>query len=165
MDPALQVPSQLQVKRRIKLIRPRLQLKLTAVFGGLLLLSLLTSMMLSGLLIARLSEALPSDSTLLIELLPGLLTRSLLVSLLFVLPALLLIGVRTTFRIAGPVHRLESHLGAVVAGLRPGPGQLREGDELQELCGLINQALDTARCEGMAEGESAQGGAGIKRAA
>jgi hypothetical protein len=33
----------------------------------------------------------------------------------------------------------------VIAGRETGPCRLRDGDELQQLCALVNEALDVAR--------------------
>jgi hypothetical protein len=56
-----------------------------------------------------------------------------------------LIGVLTTFRIAGPLSRLETHLRSIVQGEEPGPLRLRGGDELQGVAELLNRALEVTR--------------------
>jgi len=52
-------------------------------------------------------------------------------------------GLVVTLRIFGPIRRLESHLKDVAAGKNPGPCNIREGDEFQDLCVLINHTIET----------------------
>ena len=145
-------------QRRIKLIKPRLQIRLTLIFVGLGALALVLQFLL---LLARLSEFtvyLPEDGTLLFDRLDGLLTGVLLTSALLFLPLIFAVGILTTFRIAGPVYRFENHLRQIARGERPGRCRLREGDELQDLCELLNravEALETGRANLPAEGEAA----------
>ena len=72
----------------------------------------------------------------------------LLISLLLVLPAVALLGVLTTFRVAGPLRSIEEHLRGVVAGTAEGRCEVRSDDELRELCELLNEALEHARAQG-----------------
>jgi hypothetical protein len=128
--------------RRIKLIKPRLQFKLIGSFVGLMALALALQFLV---LSARLSEAaagMPTGGADLTRELPYLLGGVLVFSFCVLLPAGALIGILITFRIAGPAWRFERHLGAVARGEDPGPCRIRKGDEFQELCGLINAALE-----------------------
>ena len=61
------------------------------------------------------------------------------------LPLTFLVGVLTTFRIAGPVYRFEQFLAAVRRGERPSDFHLRKGDELTDLAALINEATGPLR--------------------
>ena len=54
-------------------------------------------------------------------------------------------------------------LGAVARGEWPAPCHIRESDELQELCGLMNAALENARAQG--EAAARRAAPGEKRAA
>ena len=56
------------------------------------------------------------------------------------LPLTFCIGVLVTFRIAGPVYRFEQYLKQVSRGEQLGPCKIRDGDEFQGLCDLINEA-------------------------
>ena len=62
-----------------------------------------------------------------------------------VIPLTIFAGILVTFGMAGPVHRMEGFLRDVVAGKSPRPCSIRKGDEFQELCDLINQALEATR--------------------
>lgn len=130
-------------KRRIKLIKPGLQIRLTMTFVGLAALALILQFLL---LMARLSEFsvfLPEDGAILFDRLDSLLLDVLLTSALLFLPLIFAVGILATFRIAGPVYRFERFLEQLVRGEGSGPCRLRKGDHLQELCDLLNRAIET----------------------
>lgn len=128
-------------KRRIKLIKPRLQLKLIGVFAGLSALSFLLQVLVVGRRLAEITVLLPNDGPLLHTLTPGLLTDVLIFSFGLLLPLTCAVGVLVTFRIAGPVYRFEQYLGQVERGEAQGPCRIRKGDELQDLCDQINRTM------------------------
>jgi hypothetical protein len=132
-------------KRRIKLIKARIQIRLIAWFASMAAIALLLQFTLLGLSLSELAMTMPSGGDYLSEATPGMLLRALALSFGVLLPLICGLGVLVTFRLAGPIYRFEQHLGAVARGEDPGPCRIREGDELQELCGLINAALDAAR--------------------
>ena len=134
-----------QYKRRVKLIRPRLQLKLVGTFAGLSLFALVFQFILFGTVTARFAAGLPNDGDVLFAHLAPALAVVLAASLALVMPFTFWIGVRMTHRIAGPVHRFESFLAAVSAGERPADFHLRDGDELNELAEWINEATRPLR--------------------
>lgn len=132
-------------RRRIKLIKPGLQLRLTGVFLGLSGLGFMLQALHVGLRLSEVSGHLPHDGTFLMSMLPELPIEILLFSFGMLMPLTLAVGVLITFRIAGPIYRFEQFLQAVKTGKQVGPCKLRTGDELQELCQLINSALAKAR--------------------
>ncbi len=132
-------------RRRIKLIKPRLQLRLTAVFLGLSGLGFLLQALHVGLRLSEVSGTLPHDGPYLMSMLPELPIEILLFSFGMLMPLTLAVGVLVTFRIAGPVYRFEQFLRAVKGGKQLGPCKLRDGDELQELCTLINEVTEPLR--------------------
>ena len=69
----------------------------------------------------------------------------LAVSFGMLLPLTIAIGILVTFRIAGPLYRFERFLELVIRGEQVGPCKLRNGDELQDLCDLINEATRPLR--------------------
>lgn len=133
-----------QFKRRTQLIRPSLQMRLIGSFGAICGLALLTQALVLGALLNRVAATLPSDAPVLARSIPTLLLSAVGLSVALVLPALLLIGVRVTFRVAGPLYRMERHLAAVARGERPGPCSIRRTDHLQEFCLTMNAALAAA---------------------
>lgn len=125
-------------RRRIKIIRPKLQMKLTLTFVGLTLLGLMLQFMVFLRTMTSISAS-PSERDVLMDAVPEVLIQSLLLTFCVVLPLVFLVGVLLTFRIAGPVYRFETYLKQILRGENPGECRLRKGDELNELCGLINQ--------------------------
>ena len=157
VDPAAPV----RHRRRIKLIRPRLQFKLIGAFLGLSILAMSLQFLLFVWALSALSQDLPQDGLLLLEATPALVLRATFITLVVMLPLIAGVGILVTFRVAGPVHRLEAFLSASLRGEKPADCRLRRGDELQELCALINQATATLR---RAENASTAGSAGGARA-
>ena len=143
--PAASPMTKKSFKRRKKLIKPRLQLKLTLTFVGLSALSLLMQFVLFQNTMTRTAVELPNDSLLLMELSGGVLLRDLAISFLVFLPLTFLVGILTTFRIAGTIYRFERFLQAVRSGERPPNFRLRRGDELQDLAELLNLATEPLR--------------------
>ena len=132
-------------RRRIKLIKPRLQLKLIGVFVGLSGLGFLMQSLHVGLRLSELAANVPEGGPYLMAMMPELPLEILMVSFGMLLPLTIAVGILVTFRIAGPVYRFEQYLKAVIRGDEVGPCRLRKGDELQELCQLISDATEPAR--------------------
>jgi nitrogen fixation/metabolism regulation signal transduction histidine kinase len=84
---------------------------------------------------------LPRDGAILLENLRFLIAINLIGTLCIVLPIHLWIGRAATFRISGPLSKIELHLRRVRNGDRPGPCKIRKDDELHELCALLNETL------------------------
>jgi len=132
-------------RRSFRIIRPRFQFKFILSFLGISALGLLLQYLVFARLMSEVALGLPSDSALMLDDLARQLTQVLLVSFGLLLPITIVIGVLVTHRIAGPLHRLETHLRAVIDGKTRDDCRLRSGDELQELCELINQATAAHR--------------------
>lgn len=139
-------------RRRIKLIRPGLQLRMAAAFGGICALALLVQSLVLSVELVRLAGRMPGGSEYLTEALPGILGAVFVWSALLVMPALLVLGIRITFRVAGPLTRFQRHFEAIERGEQPGECRLRAGDELQDLCQLMNRAFEETRRQGIREG-------------
>ena len=137
--------NQVKERRRIKLIKPRLQLKLVGVFVGLSGLGFLLQSLHVGLRLSELASTVPEGGTYLMAVMPELPLEILLVSFGMLLPLTIAVGILVTFRIAGPVYRFEKYLKQVIDGEEVGPCRIRDGDEFQELCELINQATAPLR--------------------
>jgi len=72
------------------------------------------------------------------------------VSFGLVLPLILWISILATQRVAGPVYHFERFLGDVLAGSATKPCKLRDGDQLKELCELLNRATEAQRAHNAA---------------
>jgi signal peptidase II len=132
-------------KRRIKLIQPRLQLRLILSFLGVTALALTLQFILFTSTLTRLASELPEDGPLLLELVPEHVLAVLFISTGVLLPLTFFVGVLVTFRIAGPLYRFELFLKDVIRGSEPADCRLRKGDELKGLCELLNEATAPLR--------------------
>lgn len=132
-------------KRRIKLIKPPLQLKMTLLFVSVSALSLLLQavLLMSGLTRAALD--LPNDHLMMLDRVNSVIFESLLSSFVLFLPLTFAVGILTTFRFAGPIYRFEMFLRQVIRGEKPADCRLRQGDELKDFCELINEATAPLR--------------------
>ena len=142
-------------KRREKLVRPRLQLRLILAFLCIAATALLLQFGLFASVISRLAAELPEDGSILVEQSTEISITILLVSLGVLLPLCFFVGVLATFRVAGPLYRFEKHLETVAQGEDPGTCRIRKGDELHELCDVLNRALEAVRRRGAFDAEPA----------
>ena len=145
-------------KRRIKLIQPRLQLKLVGTFCGLTLLALGLQLLVFLQAISRIAEQLPADHGVLMDAVPTLVWQSSALALLVVLPLVLFVGVLVTFRIAGPLYRIEkdprlarkqgaySVVAATGLILRRGPDLARVGGKYPNVWHLRHIASLESHC-------------------
>lgn len=134
-----------RARRTKKLIKPGVQLRLAGMFAGLTVLCLLLQWLTFSSLLANAASAMPVGGDYLADLVPGLLFRSLLISMAVALPLTLLVGVHATHRLTGPIYRFESYLREVASGTQLGPCKIREGDDFAELCAQINAATEPVR--------------------
>ena len=132
-------------RRTIKLILPRLQFRLIAAFLGLAVLALLMQYILLMSVLSSAASELPHDGLLLLDGLGRLLGKIFVISALVILPLTLMVGILVTHRFAGPVYRFKIFLGQLIAGEKPADCKLRKGDELQDVCLLLNQATAPLR--------------------
>lgn len=131
--------------RSIKLIKPSLQLRFSLAFAGLACFASLVMVLILDVVISRAIEqggveasAIDTSEIILIGLL-GTLT--------VLVPIMMAVGILMTHRIAGPIYRFEQHFKALARGEDPGLCRIRSGDELQELCGLINAGIAGLRAQ------------------
>ena len=158
--PAAEAP-EARSRRRQHLIKPGVQLRLSLLFAGLTVMCLLIQWLLFSSMLTSAAQRMPVGGEYLMDLVPSLLTRSILVSLGVALPLTMLVGIYSTFPITGPIYRFESYLGEVIKGTQLGPCKIRQGDSFGTLCDLINEATEPVRrrtavpSESVAESKSA----------
>ncbi|HPF13263.1 MAG: hypothetical protein H6829_13220 [Planctomycetes bacterium] len=129
--------------RTRKLIDKSLQLRLVGAFVAVGCVATLFQVVLLNQSMLGFAEKLPQGGDQLLAEAPGLLVKSVLVTLGLLVPVMTLVGILITHRIAGPAYRMRMHLEAIeTTGEIPGPCKIRKGDELQELCSLLNQAIE-----------------------
>lgn len=132
-------------KRRQKLIKPGLQLRMSGIFVGLVTLMLGLQYVLLTAELHQAANSLPSDGQRLLESTNGVAIKVIAISALVFLPLTLLIGILSTFRVAGPLYRFQRFLEAVRDGERPADFRLRSKDELHDLAALLNEATQPLR--------------------
>lgn len=130
------------ITRKRKLILPGLQLYLTLSFLGMSVLALLFQFVVFANTAANAASALPNDADLFLGSFTSILVRTFLISTCVVLPLTVGVGILITNRVAGPVYRFQQHLQALVEHGESGPCRIRTGDQLQELCELINRTTE-----------------------
>lgn len=131
--------------RTNKLIHWRLQLTLVGWFLAVSVSGLLLQFVLLGAFLTRFAASLPDQGPLVAEQVMGMLLSSLGLSLLFLVPLTLGVGILATFKLAGPLYRLETYLDGIARGEWEGPCKIRKGDALQEFCDKLNTAVSFLR--------------------
>ncbi len=132
-------------QRRIKLIQPRLQLRLILSFFAISLLALLLQLLLFVCSLAELASDLQVEGPILLERITPQVVSIFLFTIGLLVPLTLIVGTLLTFRIAGPLYHFEKFLGEVIRGEKPEDCRLRQGDQLVELCDLLNRATAPLR--------------------
>jgi hypothetical protein len=132
-------------RRRVRLIRPKLQMRLMASFLGVAVLALSLQYMVFLRVLAAAALELPHDGAILMGEIAAHLGLVFVVSLLGLLPATFVVGLLVTHRVVGPLYRFETYLAQLLAGDTKEPCRIRKGDELQELCDLINRSTEALR--------------------
>lgn len=132
----------MQNKRRRKLIDSRLQFRTIGAFVSISAVAMTFQVVLLNQALVDMSVELGTQGGSVLARTPDLLGRTLLGSALVLLPLSYLAGILITHKIAGPAYRMRQHCKAIARGEHPGPCKLRSGDELQDLCDALNEALD-----------------------
>ena len=142
-------------RRKVRLINPGLQLKLTLMF---LFVSVTCNLVQCTLLIGSIIEV-TENSPHVARVLNSSLWKHLLITLGLLIPLTLSVGILVTHRVAGPCYRFEQFFKSVAAGNDPGVCRTRKGDELTELCEAINDAMEYMRAQAGATPATAGSGA------
>ena len=132
-------------RRFLRLVQPRLQIRLMLAFGGVAATGLLLQYLLFVLVLSRAAEGLPQDGLLLLDQLGEVLLTILVGSFLVLLPVVGLVGILATHRWAGPLYRFQRFLEELAEGGRPGDIRLRDGDELSGFAELLNRVTAPLR--------------------
>jgi nitrogen fixation/metabolism regulation signal transduction histidine kinase len=136
-----------RTQRRVnKLARPALQVKFCLLLVGVSLLSLLIQFVLVVNVLSTLAVTLPEGARF-YDAFYGAYGRILLLSLAFALPLTTVICVTTTFKVVGPIKRFTMFLESIDRGERPPDCRIRQSDELQDFCELLNRVTAPLRAE------------------
>jgi len=128
-----------------KLVHPRLQIRLTLSFVGLAFLALAFQFVLFTSVMSETLDATPGAFAEHFVEVAAAYRRVFLISLGVVLPLTALVGVMTTFRIVGPLFNISRFLRRTLDGENPPDCRLREKDEYQDLCELVNEVTAPLR--------------------
>ncbi len=130
-------------KRTNRLVSKPLQLKLIATFGALACAAAIVQIALLGQAFLSLAGKMPSIQDQIYAALPGLLIKNLLWALGFLIPCVLLVGLRVTHKVAGPAYRIARHLQTTIEkGSPAAPCRVRKHDQLQGLVAALNSAFE-----------------------
>ncbi|MFT7670477.1 MAG: hypothetical protein ACI8X5_003186 [Planctomycetota bacterium] len=133
--------------RKKNLVRPVLQIKMTLAFMAT---SAVLMALMGCLVIWQLTDSSGSDpmfsDRVLSEVMPAL-SSSFVITMVLLMPVTMVVGVLSTFLVAGPLTRFEMFLKSVKAGENPADCKLRDGDELGEFCALLNDVTRPLREE------------------
>jgi len=132
-------------RRKKKLIEPRIQKRFVLIFLSATALAILVQAMVVSHLLLRVADRLPNDGVELKAELLGTLASALTFTLLLLTPLTLIVGIASTHKVVGPLYRFRVYLTQLAAGERPQPCRIREDDELQDFCELLNRATEPLR--------------------
>ena len=134
-----------KILRKRKLIKPGLQLRLTVVFLCIACAGVsVQAIVLNSSMHSLLNEVEAGKASLLGEW-PSLMAFNMVLAFALLVPMTLVVGIWATFKITGPIYRIESHCKAILRGEDPGDCRLRRSDELHDFCDLINTTVNYLR--------------------
>jgi hypothetical protein len=145
-------------RRKKKYVKPEIQWNWIAMTMLTIGVTMVAQAILVVFLLTRIATQIPNDGESVIALMPQYLVLCLGLTVLFLAPLLILVAVLVSFRIAGPIHRLEMYLRQVIAGEKPPDCRLRAGDQLKELCELVNSATAPLRRGDENDADASQSG-------
>lgn len=134
-------------RRKMRLADPRQQLRTIAVVLAVAVVAILFQAALTGYTLTRAAVDLPSEGPLILEQLPRMLAIDVACTTAVLAPLMLVVAGFVTSRIAGPLRGFERFFTALANGENPDRCRIGDGDELQDLCALINRATERLRAE------------------
>lgn len=143
--PAMTTPQNASNRRTKKLIEPRIQMRFALIFLTTAALAVLVQALVVSYLMMATADRLPNDGALLKSHLLDVLASGLGVTMLLLVPLTIVVGITATHKIVGPLYRFRIYLTQLAAGERPAPCSIRQDDELQDLCELLNRATRPLR--------------------
>lgn len=132
-------------ERKKKLIDPRLQTRFALLFLYTAGTAVILQVAVLYVVLDRVSANLPTGGEELADRIPQILAATGLITFALLVPVTLAIGIRSMFRIVGPVHRFREFLTNVAGGKEPEACHIRAGDEFQDVCDLLNEVTEPLR--------------------
>ena len=117
-----------QERRKKKLIEPRTQKRFVLTFLSTAALAALVQAVVGCYLLLKVADRLPNDGLELKSEVMEILTSSLLITVAFLVPLTVAVGIASTHKIVGPLYRFRIYLTELAAGERPGPCKIRKND-------------------------------------
>ncbi len=149
-------PRKKQLRTR-KLIDKSLQLRLVGAFIAVGCVATLFQVVLLNNSMLNLSEDLAKNGDILLATTPGILMRSVMITMGLLVPALTLVGILITHRIAGPAYRMRCYFQEIEqSGEVKYKCKIRKHDELQSMCKLVNKAVERVQADHAAQLESSE---------
>lgn len=139
--------------RAEKIVDRRLQLRFAAWSAGTTLLALGLQYVLTVNTLADVALQPHADVAAAYDAAITGALRNLAISVLIGLPLATVVHVLTSFKVLGPLVAVRRFLTEVRDQRRPSDLRLRKGDELQDLCELLNDATRPLREDGDANEE------------
>lgn len=132
-------------KRKKKLINPRMQLKIAGAAVAIALVSVLVlTVMLNEAFVEMVDRGWIDPANVSGSWLEVLIP-TVFMSLAILFPLVLSLGILLSHRIAGPMYRFRVWLADVRDGKETRPCKIREGDEHQDFCELLNEVTEPLR--------------------
>jgi len=124
-------------KRRIRVVDGRFQYRAIAVslcviLGGLVV----TAIVVAALFLSARASGVAPHAEALLEVVPALLINDLVIMVLVIV-----VGIFTTHRVAGPVYRIETDIDRVLAGEKGVRVHVRRHDSFPDLAEKVNQLI------------------------
>jgi len=125
-------------RRRIKVVDGRFQYRAIAVYLTVILCGLVvTAVIVAAIYLARRAAGGSPRPEALLEVLQPLLINDLVIMVIMIV-----VGIFTTHRVAGPVYHIESEIERVLAGEKGVRVHLRSHDSFPELAQKVNQLIE-----------------------
>lgn len=134
-------------RRRLRLVLPRIQIRLMLAFGGITVLALLLQHLLFLRVLSDMIAGVQDDGGTLVQDMHSISWRLLAGAFGLLLPVVILVGIAVTHRWCGPLYRMQQFLRETDQGNQPADCKLRQGDELTDFCDLINRTTRLARSQ------------------
>lgn len=137
----------IKYKRRQYIIAPAFQLKYVGLILALVFLTALacsyfvyyTVMLVLG---DKLANVYPQGRLVSIV---NMVNLRILLSMVFLIPLVFILGILASHKIAGPIYRIEKYLGSMTSGVLSEKLTLRKKDELVSLANGINLLADSVK--------------------
>lgn len=134
--------TQVQYKRKKRLINKRMQLKMVGVFTAIGIVSALFQIVLVNSSLLSIAKDAPGGGEYMLGQARPMMMRNVAWTVAALVPLMVCVGIVVTHRVAGPAYRMTQHCLGIAAGEPVRPCKIRKGDELGELCDALNAAIE-----------------------